>query len=189
MPESAAPPHVHSNPNADLARRPDEVVAALNLAAGQTVVDLGAGTGIFTRRFARTVGPTGLALALEIEPATVAALERDAASLGLENYQARLVTETDAGLAPASADVVFLSNTYHHIGDRVPYFTRLRAALKPGGRLVIVDFPPGANGGEMPDHPDRDRVVAELGRAGYRLLREHVLLPRQFFLEFTVAGR
>ncbi|HUF48399.1 MAG TPA: methyltransferase domain-containing protein [Vicinamibacterales bacterium] len=189
IPESAAPPHAHTGPGTGTARQPDAVVAALGLETGQTVVDIGAGAGHFTRRFARAVGPTGLALALEIDPGAVSALERDAASLGLSNYQARLVAEDDAGLAPATADVLFLSNTYHHISNRVPYFSRLRAALKPGGRLVIVDFPPGPDRREVTDHPDRDRVIAELQTAGFALLREHTFLAGQFFLEFGPADR
>ena len=182
----AAPPqpaHVHGTD--DLSRRPDEVVAALQLKPGMTVVDLGAGSGIFTRRFAKAVGPTGRALGLDVDPDAVASLRKDAASLALGNYEARQVAADDPGLPPGSADVIFLSNTYHHLEDRVAYAAKLRAALRPGGRLVIVDFPPDAEmRRSMPGHPDRAQVEKEMTAAGFRLLRSHDFLSNQFFLEF-----
>ena len=79
--------------------------------------------------------------------------------------------------------MIFLSNTYHHIENRVAYFTRLRSSLKPRGRLVIVDF----TAGQMAmDIPDRQQVERELSAAGYRLVQSHDFLTRQFFLEFGV---
>jgi len=180
------PPHVHANATDDLSRQPDAVVAALALKPGQVVVDIGAGTGLFTRRFARVVAPGGRAIGLDIEPSHIDALKADAAALGLTNYEARLVAPDNPGLPAASADVIFLSNTYHHLRDRVAYFTRVRDALKPSGRLVVVDFAPGAMGGmAMDDHPDQKQVETELAAAGFRLARTHTFLERQFFLEFV----
>jgi ubiquinone/menaquinone biosynthesis C-methylase UbiE len=167
-------------------KKPDEVVAALRLQPGQVVVDLGAGSGDFTRRFAKAVGPSGRAIGLDIDPAAVARMQQDATTLNLANYEARLVAPADPGLAPASADVIFLSNTYHHIEDRIAYFSRLRSALKPGGRLVIVDFTTTGGGAGMPGHADAAQTEGELGRAGFRLARTHGFLERQFFLEFVV---
>jgi arsenite methyltransferase len=178
----AVPEPVHDHAADDVWRKPDEVVAALQLRGGMTVVDLGAGPGVFTRRFARAVGPAGRAIGLDINPGAIDALKKDAASLGLANYEARLVKADDPAIPVASADVIFLSNTYHHIENRVAYFTRLRSSLKPGGRLVIVDF----NAGQMAmDIPDRQQVERELSAAGYRLVQSHDFLARQFFLEFV----
>jgi len=89
-------------------------------------------------------------------------------------------------LAPRSVDVVFLCDTYHHIDDRVAYFAKVRQALKPGGRLVIIDF---VKTKETPDHSVvKDEVIDELRRAGYRLGKEFdLLLPKQYFLEFEPA--
>lgn len=179
----AAPEPVHDHAADEVWRKPDDVVTALRLRPGMTVVDLGAGSGVFTRRFARVVGPAGRAIGLDVDSRVIEALKNDAASAGLANYEARLVKEDDPAIPAASADVIFLSNTYHHLEDRVAYFTRLRASLKPTGRLVIVDFMPG----QMPmEHPDRQQVELELASAGYRLVRSHDFLPRQFFLEFVV---
>jgi ubiquinone/menaquinone biosynthesis C-methylase UbiE len=178
----APPDPVHDHAADDAWRKPDEVVAALQLRPGMTVVDLGAGSGVFTRRFARAVGPGGRAIGLDVNPGAIDTLRKDAAAAGLSNYDARLVKEDDPAIPAASADVVFLSNTYHHIEDRVAYFTRLRPALKAGGRLVIVDFLPGQM---AMDALDRQQVERELTSAGFRLVRAHEFLPRQFFLEFV----
>ena len=137
----------HGGGISDAVRKPDEVVAAIAPQPGQVVVDLGAGSGVFTRRFAAAVGSRGKAIGLDIEPGSVEALKADAAKLGLANYEARLVQPDDPGIPARSADVIFLSNTYHHIENRVSYFSKLKAALKPGGRLIIVDFAPGGMGG------------------------------------------
>jgi ubiquinone/menaquinone biosynthesis C-methylase UbiE/rhodanese-related sulfurtransferase len=183
-PTVEAPPEpVHDHAADDVWRKPDEVVTALQLGNGMTVVDLGAGAGVFTRRFARAIGPAGRAIGLDVDPDAIAAMTKDAASAGLANYGARLVKPDDPAIPAASADVVFLSNAYHHIEDRVAYFTRLRPSLKPGGRLVVVDFAPGQMGDMA--HPDRQQVERELNAAGYRLARTHEFLPRQFFLEFV----
>jgi ubiquinone/menaquinone biosynthesis C-methylase UbiE/rhodanese-related sulfurtransferase len=179
----APPEPAHDHAADETWRKPDEVVAALQLRSGMTVVDLGAGSGVFTRRFARAIGPTGRAIGLDVDPNAVAAMTKDAASAGLANYEARLVKPEDPAIPAASADVVFVSNAYHHLDDRVAYFTRLRPSLKPGGRLVIVDFAPGQMGDMV--HPDRPQVERELHAAGYRLVRAHEFLPRQFFLEFV----
>jgi ubiquinone/menaquinone biosynthesis C-methylase UbiE len=183
-PAAAAPDHLHDGGAGEESRRPDDVVAALQLRPGMTVVDLGAGTGIFTRRFARAVGATGRAIGLDIDSSAVEAMRQEARRLDLQNYETRLVAADDPAIAPRSADVVFLSNTYHHLENRVVYARKLRAALKPGGRLVIVDFPPGPARQGVADHPDRDQVVRELTAAGFRLVKSHDFLRGQFFLEF-----
>lgn len=167
-------------------KKPDEVIAALRLQPGQVVVDIGAGSGEFTRRFARAVGPSGRAIGLDIDAAAVARMKQEAAVLNLANYEARVVTPSDPAIPQASADVIFLSNTFHHIEDRVAYFSRLRTALKPGGRLVIIDFTTTGGGAGMPGHADAAQTETELGRAGFRLSKAHSFLERQFFLEFVV---
>ena len=186
-PPPMAPPPGNGNrgsgPMDESARRPDDVVAALELKAGQIVADIGAGSGIFTRRFARAVGPGGRALGLDVDAGAVDTMKKDATALGLGNYDARLVAPDDPGLAPASVDMIFLSNAYHHIANRVAYFTRVRAALKPGGRLVIVDFPAGS---PFPDHPDQKQAEAELASAGYRVVKTHTFLAGQYFIELMV---
>lgn len=167
-------------------QKPDKVVEALNLKPGDTVVDIGAGTGYFTRRFAKEVLPGGRALGLDIENSLVNYMKEDARKLNLDNYEARVVKPDNPELEPGSVDVIFLCNTYHHIDKRVDYFGRISSSLKPGGRVVIVDYYKK----EMPEGPpprhklSKEAVQKEMKGAGYRLLRSHDFLPYQYFLEF-----
>ncbi len=168
-------------------QKPDEVVRALNLQAGNAVADIGAGTGYFTRRFAEAVGPGGRALGLDIEPGMVEYMRRDAESLGTASYESRVVEPGDPGLDPGSVDLVFICNTYHHLEGRVEYLKRLAPALKPGGRVVIVDFYKRA----LPLGPSRGKlseadVKHEFRQAGYRLSQAHHFLPFQYFFEFQI---
>jgi len=171
-------------------QKPDEVVSALRLKPGETVVDIGAGTGYFTRRFARTVGPSGHAIGLDIEPGMVDYMKADASKLKLSNYQAQLSKPDDPELAPHSVDLVFFCDVLHHIDDPVAYLEKVDAALKPGGRVAVVDFKK-----ESPIGPpasmriSREQMIGKFNQAGYRLVGEHDFLPYQYFLEFEPASR
>jgi ubiquinone/menaquinone biosynthesis C-methylase UbiE len=172
-------------------QQPDRVVRALNLKPGQTVVDIGAGTGFFTRRFAKAVGPTGHAIGLDVEQSMVDYMNADAKKRKLRNYQARLAKPDDPGLAPHSVDLIFFCDTLHHINDRPTYLHKLLAALKPGGRVVDVDFkkeplpvgPPSEHKLSIP------LVNAEFHDAGFRLIAKHDFLTYQYFLEFAPKDR
>jgi arsenite methyltransferase len=176
---------VFESPDRARWQKPDEVVNALNLTRGQTVVDIGAGTGYFTRRFGRAVGPSGTAIGLDIEPGMVDYMKADAKRLNLPNYKARLVKADDPELTPHSVNVVFFCDVLHHIEDRVTYLRKLVPALKPGGRVVVIDFkeqapigPPG------PIRIARQEMIGQFRQAGYQLVNEHQFLPYQYFLEF-----
>jgi arsenite methyltransferase len=88
-------------------------------------------------------------------------------------------------------DLIFVCNTAHHLEDRAAYFRNVRSALKPGGRVAIVDFYPDERSGDLgfPKHHlvKRETIVQEMTEAGYKLDREHTFLPRQYFLEFVAA--
>jgi len=167
----------------DKEQKPDEVMKLINVKAGQVIVDIGAGSGYFTRRFAAAVGPAGKAIGVEIDSAMVRSMNADARRLSLTNYEARLVQPDDPMLAASSVDVIFLCDTYHHINDRAAYFAKIRQALKPGGRLVILD---SVRTKENIDHSIvKEEVVDELRRAGFRLAKEFdLLLPKKYLLEF-----
>jgi cyclopropane fatty-acyl-phospholipid synthase-like methyltransferase len=164
-------------------QKPEEIIKTIGLKPGQTIVDIGAGDGYFMRRFARAVSPAGKAIGLEIKADLVEKMNEDARNAGLANYEARLVATDDPKLAPGSIDVIFLCDTYHHIDSRVDYFRKVRHALKPGGRLVILDM---VRSKKNTDHSViREDVIEELRQAGYRLRKEYdMLMPRQYFFEF-----
>jgi len=169
-------------------QKPEEVVKKLELKPGGTVADIGAGTGYFTRLFAIAVGHKGKAIGLDIEPAMVEYMKEDAKKQWLTNYEARVVKPDDTGLPSKSVDVIFICNTYHHIEDRVNYLKKLTGALKPNGRIVIVDFykKPMPVGPQSVAHISEEDVKKEFKKAGYRLTKSLDFLPYQYYLEFSL---
>jgi len=167
-------------------QKPTEVAAALGLHPGQTVADLGAGTGYFTRPLSEAVGPTGTVLAVDVEPNLVAYLRERAARERLANVRTIQAAAHDPHLPAAGVDAVLVVDTYHHIDDRIGYFRRLRRALRPQGRVAVVDWHkrPMPVGPEMDHKIAREQVVDEMTAAGYRLVDEPTFLPYQYFLVF-----
>jgi len=167
-------------------QKPDEVVKNMNLEPGDVIADIGAGTGYFTRYFAKAVGPGGLALGLEISSSNVESMKKDAERLGLDNYKAVLVKSNDPVLDPGSVDVVFLCIAYHHLRNRVDYFKTTSSCLKKNGRVVIVDFYKKQMAiGPSPSHSvSKEVVLEEMKDAGYKLIRDKDFLQYQYYLEF-----
>jgi len=167
-------------------QKPDQVVRALKLKPGQVVIDIGAGTGYFTRRFAQAVAPSGKAVGLDIEPDMAAYMQADARKLGVKNYNARVVKPDDPELAPGSVDLVFFCDTLHHLGNRVAYFRRLAPALRKGGRVAVIDFKkkPLPLGPPPEIKLSREQVIGEFHDAGFHVVAEYDFLPYQYFLEF-----
>ena len=121
-------------------RARESVVAALGLQEGQVVADVGAGTGLFVAYLAGAVGPTGQVIAVEISPAFVEHIRQRADAAGLAHVTAQLGETADVKLPPSSVDLIFLCDTYHHFEDTAGILATMRQALKPGGRLAVVDY-------------------------------------------------
>ncbi len=177
------------DPARDAYQKPHEVVMALNLKEGETVADIGAGSGYFALRFAQHVGPTGRVYAVDISPDMIVHLNQRIRDARLDNVRTVLAVPDDPLLAPASVDDVFICDTWHHIGNHPRYLATLKALLKPGGRVSIVDFQKKR---EIPGAPyeirlAREDVVREFEQSGFRLAKEHTFLPYQYFLVFVVA--
>jgi ubiquinone/menaquinone biosynthesis C-methylase UbiE len=167
-------------------QKPEELVAALGLRPGQCVADLGAGTGYFSYLLSAAVGPTGTVLAVDPEPNLVAHLRERAEREGSANVVPVLASLDNPRLPAGLVDVVLIVDTFHHIDDRVAYFRRLRQALRPPGRIAIVDWQKRELpvGPEMDHKLAREQVVREMETAGYRLIEEPSILPYQYFLIF-----
>jgi SAM-dependent methyltransferase len=175
---------VFDDPKRDEWQKPREVISALELPSDAVVADVGAGTGYFSARLARML-PRGVVYAVDIEPEMVKYLAERAQREGLPNMRPISGTPDDPRL-PAQVDLILLVDTYHHIDQRERYFSKLRALLKPGGRLAVIDFKL-----ESPTGPPKEVRIApgtvkrELTGAGYSLEKEHSFLPHQYFLVFT----
>jgi len=180
--------HVFDDPQRDEWQKPHEVIKALALKRGAVVADIGAGTGYFSARLANMLSG-GKVYAVDIEPDMVKYLAERAKREALPNMVAVTGTPGDPRL-PAKADLVLLVDVYHHIDARQRYFDKLRAALKPGGRVAVIDFRL-----DSPEGPPKEariapeRVKSEMAKAGYVLTKEHGFLPRQYFLVFEPAAR
>ena len=168
-------------------QKPDEVIRALALREGAVVADVGAGSGYFTGRFARAVGPTGRVLATDVQPEMIRALEKRARDEALANVSVVEAAFDDPALPAACCDLVFLANVYKEISDRPAYLLRVAPALRPGGRLAVIDFRPGVSGFGPPAEVrlPEEQVVAEAAAAGFVLVEQHELLERQYFLVFA----
>lgn len=168
-------------------QKPDLIVSALDLKPGMTVADLGAGSGYFTRRFAKAVGPTGKVYAVDISADILAYLKQRAAKEGLKNIEI-VVDKPDDPMLPAnSIDVAFFGEVTHHIAHRTDFFKKVYAALKPDGRMAIVDFPPEAHAKGWCPHPANElvpawEIIREAEDAGFRLDRTYDFIPREYFI-------
>ena len=180
---------VFDDPARDAWQKPDALVAALGLRPGMVVADLGAGTGYFSRRLSRAVGEGGAVLAIEVEPKLVEHLRERAEKESSANVVPVLASADNPRLPPGGVDLVLVVDTVHHIDGRVAYFRRMARALRPGGRIAIVDWKKEPLPvGPPPEHKlERDQVVDEMTRAGYALAESPDLLPYQYVLIFRPA--
>ena len=172
------------DPSRDAWQKPDAVVQTLSLSPTATVADIGAGTGYFSVRFARAM-PEGRVFAIDIEPSMVEYVTERAKRERLPNITAVLASPEDPKI-PEPVDLVIVVDTYHHLADRAAYFRRLAAALKPAGRVAIIDFKPESKMGPIEKLPPA-QVIHELTEAGYTLVDQPTILPEQYFLVFALA--
>jgi ubiquinone/menaquinone biosynthesis C-methylase UbiE len=174
---------VFERPQRDSYQMPERVLATLDLAAGVVVADVGAATGYFARRFARAVGGSGRVYAVDIEAELLAWLDERARREGIENISTLVATATDSRLPDHCCDLIFLCNTYHMIAARVAYLNHLQRKLKPGGRVVIIDWrKKPLPRGPRPEWKLTARQVAEeTGRAGLCAVDQPEFLPYQYF--------
>ena len=165
---------------------PDDA-ARLGIADGSTVADIGAGAGWFTIQLARRVGPNGVVYAEDVQRQMLEAIRRRVSREGLQNVQARLGTETDPNLPARALDAILVVDVYPEVDDRVTFLHNLSAALKPNGRIGVVNYKPG-QGGPGPSSTanegirvDSSAVEADARAAGLRVLgREN--LPFQYLI-------
>ena len=175
--------HVFDDPARDTWQKPHEVIHALGLEPDAVVADLGSGTGYFSMRLANMM-TRGRVYGVDVEPDMVKYLAERAKREQRDNVLAITGTPDDPRL-PEKVNLVLLVDVYHHIDDRERYFRNLRASLKPGGRIAVIDFRM-----DSPEGPPKaariapQRVLEELTAAGYRLNTRHEFLPRQYFLVF-----
>lgn len=172
--------------NRDRWQQPDKVVAALGLKSGDRVADLGAGSGYFTFRLAQAVGSQGTVYAVDVDDDMIALIQEQAQEKNAGNVRT-VAAKSDDPRLPEKVDLVFTSNTYHHIADRVVYFKNLQNHLRPGGRVAIIDFDRRAAWLDRlwTHYTPSSFIKSDMHQAGYALLQEFDFLERQSFLIFA----
>jgi ubiquinone/menaquinone biosynthesis C-methylase UbiE len=180
-----------SAPDRDDWNKPDLIMDALGIADGAVVADLGAGGGWFTIRLSHRVGPNGLVYAQDIQPQMIEATNRRVQQEGVTNVRTVLGTPTDPRL-PGGLDAVLIVDAYREMDEPSrpqiiqALLRNVERALKPQGRIGIVDFLPGG-GGPGPAADDRvkpETVIATVESAGLRLQTRETIPPFQYLLVF-----
>ena len=172
------------DPARDMWQKPAEVVAALGLRSGQTVCDVGAGPGYFTLRLADAVGKEGRVYAVDVEARILAALRDRLGEAGTRNVVPVLGLPDDPLLPPVACDLVLIVDTYHHFPDGPAYLRRLARSLRPGGRIVNIDYDkrPTPVGPPLEHRLSRQEFITEATAAGLQVVGEPMLLPHQYFV-------
>lgn len=171
------------NPNRDKSQKPEEIIAALDLKPGMGVADIGTGTGYMLPFLSRAVGPKGYVLGEDIAEDFLDRARARITSENLANTKIRLGTETDPRL-PSGLDVELVLDVYHHFDYPDKMLANLARALKPGGRLVIVDFYKK----DRPDHIrlEREDVVKEIEANGFKMTAQRDKIGNnQYMLTFA----
>lgn len=173
--------------NRDEWQQPQKVIASLNIKPGEVIADLGSGGGYFTFKLAQAASPTGKVYAVDIDPDMVDLIGKRVKAEGVSNVETVLAKADDPMLPKNGVDLIFTSNTYHHIDNRIAYFSNLRKYLRPAGRVAIIDFDRRAwIEGLLRHYTPSEFIRSEMDQAGYALQNEPDFLDRQSFLIFSV---
>ena len=168
---------------------PGLALDAIGIRAGAVVADIGAGVGYFTWRLAERVGPGGRVYANDIQPAMLERLKRNMAERGLHNVEPVLGIASDPRLPAGTIDLALLVDVYHEFSRPEAMLRKIREALKPDGRLVLLEY--RKEDPKVPIRPEHKMSVAEVRAEiepeGYRFEKSLETLPRQHILMFAKA--
>jgi ubiquinone/menaquinone biosynthesis C-methylase UbiE len=167
---------------------PDLALRLLRIRRGSTVADVGAGSGYYTIRLARIVGPMGKIYASDIQPGMIALIQQNVARAKIDNVVPVLGTADDPKLPPASIDLAIMVDVYHEFSEPQRMLQRIREALKPDGRLVLLEYrAEDPNVPILPDHKmTKAQVKLEIEHEGFRQSRVYDDLPWQHLFVFAM---
>jgi arsenite methyltransferase len=175
------------NPQRDAEQKPDDVIAALDLKEGETLADIGAGSGYFSFRFARRLGDTGRVYAVDINSDMILHMNRYIRDKKVKNVTTILSAPDDPLLQDASINRFFICNTWHHVENRPQYIALMKKMMKPGGQVIVLDYKKE----QLPVGPPpemkmaREDAIREMEANEFKLAKEHTFLPYQYFLVFV----
>jgi ubiquinone/menaquinone biosynthesis C-methylase UbiE len=173
-------------PEREQEEQPEKMLDALKIAQGTTVADVGAGVGYTSLRLAQRVGPTGTVLATDLQPQMLRMLADNMKTAGVKNVKPIRATQAETGLPDGKVDLILMVDVYHECSDPETTLQGLRKALKPGGRLVLVEF--RGEDPEVPIKPEHKMTVAQVRRElepqGLTFKESLEFLPWQHILIF-----
>ena len=172
----------------EIAAHAKEIVAACKIKPGMAVADVGAGTGLFTRKFAAVVGEKGKVFAVDIAPNFLRHIEKTCEASELKNVQTVLCDQFSTKLPKNSVDLVFICDTYHHFEFPQRTLQSIHDALRPGGQVILIDFQriEGKSSEWILSHvrAGQEVFVKEVTSAGFRVVGEEKLLKENYFVRF-----
>jgi ubiquinone/menaquinone biosynthesis C-methylase UbiE len=170
---------------------PDRMLSALDIKKGSVVADIGAGVGYHVWRLAEIVGPTGKVIGEDIQDAMIRLLKKNIDDRKLKNVEIVLGTPTDPKLPAKALDLVLMVDVYHEFSEPATMMKHIQNALKPDGRVVLVEF--RKEDPRVPIQPlhkmSVEEVRSELEPLGFKFQRAIEFLPWQHILIFTVISR
>jgi arsenite methyltransferase len=172
--------------NRDQWQQRDRVIQSLQIRPGDRIADIGSGAGYFVFPLAKAVGPDGKVYAVDVDPEMNDLVAERAKKERTVNVEVILAKPDDPRLPSAGVDLIFSSNTYHHLDNRISYLANLRKYLRPNGRIAIVEFDRrGWLQGMWQHYTPSEFIKREMEQAGYSLQQEFNFLDRQSFLIFV----
>ena len=176
-------------PGREETEKPEVVIRAMSLKDGDVIAEIGAGTGFYSRRLARAVGPSGKVYANDIQPEMLEKLKELAAPEKITNIVPVLGTETDPNLPAGQMDWILLVDVYHEFQKPEEMLAKIRRALKPDGRVALVEY---RREGDSASHISLahrmtvEQVLAEWQPAGFTLIETLETLPSQHLFLFSI---
>jgi ubiquinone/menaquinone biosynthesis C-methylase UbiE len=171
----------------DQEEEPDHAIDVLKLQKGATVADIGAGSGYMTEKLSKKVGPMGKVYATDIQQGMIDLLNKRIAKRKLANVTPVLSTQDDTRLPVEAIDLVIMVDVYHELSQPQLMLRHIKASLKPGGRLVLLEY--RKEDPNIPIRPEHKMSVAEAKQEveaeGFKLTQTNEDLPRQHILIFT----
>jgi len=177
-------------PEREAEEAPRKAIAELRLRPGQVVADIGAGSGYYTMLLSAAVGPRGRVYATDIQPEMLALIRKKLENTAVPNVELVLGTATESRLPDAAIDLAVMVDVYHELAQPQAFLQSLRRAIKPDGRLVLIEF--RKEDDRVPIRQEHKMTIREarmeLEAEGYRFERVIDVLPWQHILVFGPGG-
>jgi arsenite methyltransferase len=167
----------------------DKILKTLNIQPGQTIADIGSGGGFFTFLFSQLVGEKGTIYAIDTNEDFLEFITKQATEQGYTNVTTVLATDQSIPLSSDSIDLIFVRNVYHHLQNRVHYFTKIKDLLSSQGRVAIIEY--SRKGFFLSFHRrcghnvPPEIIIEEMRDAGFQVSASFDFLPVQSFTIFT----